>query len=204
MNPFWLTLTFVLSRPGISEFGRRPHRHQHAVEDLLFFFYVRAIESDANASLLVLERFDRGIEQDRGEKFFQPLVQRQHQIAVGAGQQAGHHFDASHFAAERGVNRSQFQSDVAAADDEQRFRNVGQIECAGRIHQARAVELEARHDGRTRSGRDDDAVEGQVLFAAAPQSSSLLAWSHSRRRLCPARTARSAAWTTAPVRRSVF
>src|ERR1039458_9900304 len=24
MNPFWLTLTFVWSRPGISEFGRRP------------------------------------------------------------------------------------------------------------------------------------------------------------------------------------
>src|ERR1035438_605845 len=101
------------------DLGIRPaaNGHQHAVEDLLFFFYVWTIERYADSGLFVLERFDRGVQQDRGEKFFQAFVQREDQVAVGAGQQAGHHFYAGHFGAERRINRSQFQSDVAAADD---------------------------------------------------------------------------------------
>src|SRR5271166_843616 len=140
--------------------------HQDAVEELLFFFYVWSVKGHADAGLLVLQRFDRRVQEDRGEQFLQALVQRQDQIAIGSGQQAGHHFYAGHFGAERGVDGSKFQSNVAAADHEQRFRDVGQVERAGRIHEARAVELEAGHDGWTRSGGNDDAVEGQALFSA--------------------------------------
>jgi len=100
------------------------------------------------------------------EKSFSSLLCRgEHQVAVGAGSKPAS-FRRRSLCCEGGVNRSQFQSDVAAADDEQSLRNVGQIESAGRIHEARAVELEAGHDGRTRSGSDDDAVESQILFAA--------------------------------------
>src|SRR5260370_11039534 len=160
---------FRFRRIEAGNLGVRPasHRHQHAVEDLLFFFYIWTFEGDADTGLLVLERLDRGVQQDRGEKFFQALVQREHQVAVGAGQQAGHHFDTGHLGAERGIDRSHFQSDVAAANDEQRFWNVGQVESAARIHEARAVELEARDDGRPRSGGNDDSGEGQVVLPAA-------------------------------------
>ena len=37
---------------------------------------------------------------------------------------AGRHLDDGDAAAERGVDRSELQADVAAADDEQRFRNI--------------------------------------------------------------------------------
>jgi hypothetical protein len=148
------------------DFGIRAasYGHQHAIEYLLFFFYVWTFEGYADAGLFVFERFDCGVGQDCGEKFFEALVQRENQVAIGSGEQARHHFYAGHLGAERRVDRAEFQSDVAAADYQQRFWNVGEVESAGRIHEARAVELEAGHDGGTRSGGDDDAVEGQILF----------------------------------------
>ena len=47
------------------------------------------------------------------------------------------------FAAERGVDAAELEPDVAAADDEQRLRDVGQIERAGRVHHARIVDAAA-------------------------------------------------------------
>src|SRR6266849_2428938 len=66
---------FRLIEAGDLRIRTTSHRHQYAVEHLLFFFYVWTFEGYANASLFVLERFDRRIEQDRGKKFFQSLVQ---------------------------------------------------------------------------------------------------------------------------------
>ena len=131
---------FCFVEAGDFGIGAASDGHQHAIEDLLFFFYVGAFEGDADAGLFVFERFDGGVEQDRGEEFFETLVQREDEVAVGSGEQAGEHFDAGHFGAEGGVDGAEFEPDVAAADDEQRFRNVGQIESAGGIHEARAVE----------------------------------------------------------------
>ena len=91
--------------------------HQHAVEDLLFFFYVGAIERYSDSGLFVFERFDGGVQKNCVEKFFETLVQRQHEIAIGSREQAGEHFYAGHFGAERGVDGAEFESDVAAADD---------------------------------------------------------------------------------------
>ena len=42
---------------------------------------------------------------------------------------------------------------------------IPKVEGAGGIHHARAIELEAWNHARTRSGRDYDAVERQILFA---------------------------------------
>ena len=92
-------------------------------------------------------------------------MQRQNKIAVGARQQAGHHFDNRHFCSERRIHRAEFQPDVAAADDQQRFWNVFEGERTGRIHQPRAVNLKTGHDRGPRSGGDDDAVKGQRFFA---------------------------------------
>ena len=86
MNPLCVDFDFRLVEAG--DFGIRPaaDRHQHAIEDLLFFFYVWTFERDADPGLFVLERFDGSIQQNRREKFFQPLVQREHEVAIGAGQ----------------------------------------------------------------------------------------------------------------------
>ena len=46
-------------------------------------------------------------------------------------------------AAERGVDAAELEPDVAAADDQQRLRDVGQIERAGRVHHARIVDASA-------------------------------------------------------------
>ena len=56
--------------------------------------------------------------------------------------------------AERGVDGPELETDVAAADDEQRLRDVGQFERAGRVHQPRAVDGQAGNV----AGRDPVAM----------------------------------------------
>ena len=56
------------------------------------------------------------------------------------GSRPAGHLDDGDAAAERGVDAAQFEADIAAADDEQRLRDVGQVERAGRIHHARIVQ----------------------------------------------------------------
>ena len=51
--------------------------------------------------------------------FLHPLRQRQNQIAVHAGQQAGHHFHHGDRGPQRRVDRPQLETDVASADHEQ-------------------------------------------------------------------------------------
>ena len=88
------------------------------------------------------------------------------QVAIGAGQQAAGHLDDGDLAAERGVDGAQLEADVAAADDEQRLRDVGQIERAGGIHQPRAVDRQAGNLRRHRAGGDDAVLEGERLLRA--------------------------------------
>jgi hypothetical protein len=99
-----------------------------------------ALESDLDAAPSVCHLYDLRIHHDPGEQLVEALLQHVHQIAIGARQQAAGHLDNGHFAAERGVDGAELETDVAAADDEQRLRNVRQVETAGRIHHARAVE----------------------------------------------------------------
>ena len=69
--------------------------------------------------------------------FADALGQHVDQVAIGAGKEPVRHFDDRDAAAKRGVNRAELESDVTAADDQQRFRDVGQVERAGRIHDSR-------------------------------------------------------------------
>ena len=157
-------LGFVETR----NFRVRPtsHRHQHAVEHLFFLFHIRTVKNHPDAILLFFQRLHRSVQQNGGEELFQTLVEWQYKITIRAGQQAGQHFDARHFRSQRRVHRAEFQSDVTAADDQQRLRNVGQVKGAGGIHHAWAIEFEARDHTWSRTGRDDDAVERHVLVAA--------------------------------------
>ncbi len=166
MKPRSLTLTRVLSSPGIFEFGRRPTDDQHAIEDLLLrpALHALAFERDANAFALGFHLHDARVEQDRLHHLADALGEDVHEIAIGAGQQARRHFDDGDGAAERRVHRSELEPDVAAADDEQRLRDVGQIERAGGIHHARIVHLQHRRHRRERSGRQNRVLERQRVL----------------------------------------
>ena len=98
---------------------------------------------------------DARVQQHRLHEAVDALREDVHEIAVGAGQQPRRHLDDGDGAAERRVDRAEFEADVAAADDEQRLRNVRQVERAGRIHHARVVHLEHRRNRRRRPGRED-------------------------------------------------
>src|SRR6185436_2400801 len=77
------------------------------------------------------------------------------------------HLDDGDLAAERGVDGAKLEADVAAADHEQRLRDVGQLEARGRVHHPRAVERERRYARRARPGGQDAVLELQLGLAAA-------------------------------------
>src|SRR6202042_3449252 len=108
--------------------GSATDRHKHAIKNLFILLYVGTFESDADSGLFVLQRLNGGVEQNRREEFFQTLVQRQNKIAIGTRQNARQHFNAGNFCPESGVDRTEFEPNISAADDEQRLRNVGEIE----------------------------------------------------------------------------
>ncbi len=81
--------------------------------------------------------------------FSSALMERTDQVAIGAGQEAVGQFDDGHLRAQFGVDGSHFQADVTAADNQQRFGNVGQLKRAGGIHHARSGQIEhGNSDGR--------------------------------------------------------
>ena len=51
-------------------------------------------------------------------------MERKNEITIGSGKKSGQHFDDSDFRAESGIDRAEFQTDVAAADHEQSLWNV--------------------------------------------------------------------------------
>ena len=75
------------------------------------------------------------------------------------------------FAAERRVDAAELEADVAAADHEQRLRDVRQVERAGRVHHARAVDARPRHLRRAAEPVGDDrVVEGHAARCRPPPS----------------------------------
>ena len=88
---------------------------------------------------------------------------------------------------ERGVDGPELQSDVAAADHEQRCRDIGQIERAARIHHAGAVQPQAGDDARARSRREDGVLEARRA-ARRRRSARRTSWDpqSSRRPECSA------------------
>ena len=62
---------------------------------------------------------------------------------------------------------AELEADVTAADDEQGFGDVGQIERAGGIHDTRALDRQARNGRRPRSCGDDRGVKRQRLARLA-------------------------------------
>ena len=100
---------------------------------------------------------------DRLELLLESFVQRADQVAVGAGQQAIGHLDHGNAAAQRGVDRAHFQADVAAANHQQRFRHVDQLERPGGIHDSRRGQVEGGNPRRPRPDRHDAMLEANAV-----------------------------------------
>ena len=125
-----------------------------------------AFEEDANGVLGFRDLRHLRVEHDFREQLLEPLLQQVHEIAIGSGKQAAGHLDDRHLAAERRVHAAELEADVAAADDEERPRHLGQLEGGGGIHHARALERQRRNARRARSGREDAVLEGELGLAA--------------------------------------
>src|SRR5262249_52261362 len=76
------------------------------------------------------------------------------------------HLDDRDLAAKRRVHAAQLETDVAAADDEQRLWNRGQIERSRRVPHARTLERERRNLDWARPGCQHRVLEPHVLLAA--------------------------------------
>ena len=140
--------------------------NQHTIENFLLRVAVLRFERRADAGAFVLDRRNGGVEQDSLEQLFQSLVQRKHEIAIRAGEQAREHFNDRDARAQRGVDGAEFEADVSAADDQQSAGNIFEIQGAGGIHHARRVELQRGNNRRARTGRDDDAIESERFCRA--------------------------------------
>ena len=82
-------------------------------------------------------------------------LQRSHQIGVRPVEQMRQGFDQRHLGAERLIHGAQFQTNVAAADDQQPPGNLRQVQRARRIHHARVVHFERGRHRRPRAGGED-------------------------------------------------
>ena len=102
---------------------------------------------------------------DAGIALGQALLQRPHEVGVGARHELVEQLDDGHFAAERVVDAGHLETDDAAANDEQLLRDVGEIERIGRIHHALVVPREAGQLHRLRARRDDRLLEAHELLA---------------------------------------
>ena len=168
MNPLASTSTFVLSRPGISELGRRPIDTSTLSNTLL-----RTLAGSSFSKVTFTPSGPSVIEttfvrsSTASHIACTRFVEHGDEIAVGARQQPGHHLDHRHLRPECGVDGPELEPDVAAAHHEQRCRDIGQLECAAGIHHARAVQPQAGDDARARSRCEDGVIEAHALHAVA-------------------------------------
>ena len=95
-------------------------------------------------------------------------MQDGNEVAVGTGEQARRHFDHRHLAAERRVDRAQLEADVAAANHEQRFRHVRQIEAPTSNPSSAGCRSTGSGSRRVRAGREDAVLERQLGRAVVP------------------------------------
>ena len=101
---------------------------------------------------------DLRLEPDFLERLFRVRHDGPREIGVGAGENVVERLDQRDFAAERGIDGAQFHADVAAADDQQVFRNVLDFERLGGGHHARVAEVKRLGHGRERADGENRLV----------------------------------------------
>ncbi len=87
-------------------------------------------------------------------------------LAVDARQNVIEEFDDRHLGAEPPPHRAELEPDDAGADDEELLRHVGELERAGRGHDALFVDVDAGQPRHVGPGGDDDVLGLQRLGLA--------------------------------------
>ena len=109
-----------------------------------------------------LEFRDARAEHDTGVALFYPLLQRTHQIAVGAGHEPIAQFDHRDAGAERIVHAGHLQADDASAYHQEPLALLRQLQRTGGIDDARIVR-ESGQAHRLGSGRNDALLEVHAM-----------------------------------------
>ena len=110
-------------RADVAPVGAAADGQQHAVIQLRLGRLL-AFEGDFQTAFVRFDLADLGLQVNRFIAFFDALVQRAHQVAIRAGNQAVGQLHHADFAAERVVHRRHFQPDDAAADDQHAPRYI--------------------------------------------------------------------------------
>ena len=167
-----------LCRVELAAVRRAAYCDQHAVEhgrrNGFAFLAIDSFERRRQSFLRCLDLRDFRLQMDRDALLLHAVGKRLHQVRIGTRHQLVHQLDDGHFAAECAVHRRHFQADDAAADDQQLFRDVDQIQRVSGIHHARVVPREARQLQRLRARRDDALPEAHELDAVAASNLDLV------------------------------
>ena len=187
-KPLSSTLTFVFSRPRLAEFGRRP-TETSTRSNVCSSRFGRPSPSSVDLDALLRRPSCATtfvFEQDRCRSVFSSRCARSVTRSRSApGSRPVGQLDDRDLRAERRVDGAHLQADVAAADDEQRLRHVGQIERRRSSPSRAGCRSRARHR-RARPGGDDACVERQlsrVLPSLAARCSSVVRVDERRRAL---------------------
>ena len=140
MKPRGPTCTRLVEA-GDLRVGLAPNGNQHTIEDFLLRVAILCFERRSDSGAFVHDRRNGRVEQDSVEQLLQALVQRKHEIAICAREQAREHFNDGDARAQRSVDRTEFEADVSAADDKQSAGNIFEVQGTGGIHHARCIEL---------------------------------------------------------------
>ena len=152
---FFIQLNLGVFQAEIGAVRHASDRDQHAVVKFgKFFAVVFGFDFD-----LLADRghfHNPGLEADFLEHFPGIGHDGPRQVGIRAGQNRVQRLDQNNLAAERGIDGAEFHADVTAADDEQVFRNVLNLERLGGSHHARVAEvkrLRHRRNGTDRQNR---------------------------------------------------
>ena len=152
-KPFFIKLNFGVFQTKIGAVRRSAHGHEHTV---VKFGHLLAVVFHLNLDLFSGggHFHDLRLETD----FLEHLPRVGHdgprEVRVGAGEHIVERLDDRDFAAERGIDGAEFHADVAAAHNQQIFRNIGDFERLGRSHDERIAEVE--HLGHRRDRADGE------------------------------------------------
>ena len=99
--------------------------------------------------------------------FSRSFCERERHFVVAGREDAGHEFDDRHFRTEAAPDGAHFDADVAAADDDEFFGELGEGERFGRRDDVFAVEGEGGDLDRGAAGGDEDVLCGEGPRASA-------------------------------------
>src|SRR5436190_17941209 len=139
-KPFFVAGDFGVVETEIGAIRDTADRDEHALIQFFFFpafgfaYYFDLLAAGGHIGHFCLHAH-----------FFEMLLRvfqdRANEVNVSCGENGIESFDDCDFAAESGVNSSEFHADVTAADNQEVFRDVFNFESFGRSHHARVTEI---------------------------------------------------------------